>query len=94
MASLLTLPPVLAHPRVLDLRAHGDRTAILTASEQLTYAELADRVDDVAARLGATRRLVLVEGSNTLESLTTYLAALTRGHVVLLAPPGGAVSAA
>ncbi len=88
MATLLTLPPVLAHPRVLDLRAHGDRPAILTDAEQLTYAELADRVDDAADTLGATRRLVLVEGSNTLESLTTYLAALTHGHVVLLAPPG------
>ena len=88
MASLLTLPPVLSHPRVLDLRAHGGRTAIITDSEQLTYADLADRVDDAAAKLGATRRLVLVEGSNTLELLTTYLAALTHGHVVLLAPPG------
>ncbi len=36
----------------------------------------------------STRRLVLVEGANTIESLTAYLAALTRGHVVLLAPPG------
>ncbi|HEX6150896.1 AMP-binding protein [Nocardioides sp.] len=88
MASLLTSPEVLVQPRVLDLRAHGDHTAIHTASDRLTYAELADRVDETASLLGATRRLVLVEGRNTVESLTTYLAALTHGHVVMLAPPG------
>ncbi len=87
MTSLLT-PLELAPPRVLDLAAFGDRPAVHTASGSLSYAELAGRVDDVAARLGDTRRLVLVEGANTLESLTAYLAALTHGHVVLLAPPG------
>ncbi len=88
MTSLLTSPEVLAQPRVLDLRAHGDRTAIHTAEGRLSYAALADRVDDAARLLGTTRRLVLVEGRNTVESLTTYLAALTHGHVVLLAPAG------
>jgi len=88
VTSLLTSLEVIAPPRVLDLRAHGDRVAIHTPTGRLTYAELADRVDDVARRLGPTRRLVLIEGSNTLESLTTYLAALTHGHVVLLAPAG------
>jgi acyl-CoA synthetase (AMP-forming)/AMP-acid ligase II len=88
VTSLLTSPEVTAPPRVLDLRAHGDRVAIHTSAGRLTYGELADRVDDVARRLGPTRRLVLVEGSNTVESLTTYLAALTHGHVVLLAPAG------
>ncbi len=88
MTSLLTSLEVTAPPRVLDLRAHGDRVAIHTPGGRLTYAELADRVDDVARRLGPTRRLVLVEGSNTIESLATYLAALTHGHVVLLAPAG------
>jgi acyl-CoA synthetase (AMP-forming)/AMP-acid ligase II len=88
VTSLLTSLEVTAPPRVLDLRAHGDRVAIHTPAGRLTYGELADRVDDVARRLGPTRRLVLVEGANTVESLTTYLAALTHGHVVLLAPAG------
>ena len=61
MTSLLH--PVEVHPpRVLDLRAHGSRTAIHGADGRLSYDELADRVDAVAARLGDTRRLVLVEG--------------------------------
>jgi acyl-CoA synthetase (AMP-forming)/AMP-acid ligase II len=87
VTSLLS-PPEVAAPRVLDLAAFGDRPALLTDSGTHTYAELAGRVDAFAARLGDTRRLVLVEGTNTVESLTAYLAALTHGHVVLLAPPG------
>ena len=74
--------------RVLDLSAHGERLAVRTDEEELTYLDLADRVGQVAARLGTTRRLVLVEGRNTLEGLVGYLGALTAGHVVLLADPG------
>jgi len=84
----LLLPTEVHAPRVLDLAQHADRTALHTADGTVTYADLAGRVDAVAARLGDTRRLVLVEGANTVESLTAYLAALTHGHVVLLAPPG------
>lgn len=87
MTSLLS-PPEVHAPRVLDLARFGDRAAIHTADGVLTYADLAGRVDSVAALLGDTRRLVLVEGANTVESLTAYLAALTHGHVVLLAAPG------
>jgi acyl-CoA synthetase (AMP-forming)/AMP-acid ligase II len=86
--TLLLHPDEVRAPRVLDLATHGGRVAVRTADGTLTYAGLAGRVDDVAARLGATRRLVLVEGANTLDSLTAYLAALTAGHVVLLAAPG------
>ncbi len=75
-------------PRVLDLAGHGTRLAVRTAGESLTYADLARRVDDTAALLGPTRRLVLVEGANSLDALVSHLAALTHGHVVLLAAPG------
>ena len=81
-------PSEVLAPRVLDLAAHGDRTAVRTATETLTYAGLGRRVDDLAARLGTTRRLVLVEGANTVDALVAHLAALTSGHVVLLAAPG------
>ncbi|MGZ5400966.1 MAG: AMP-binding protein, partial [Nocardioides sp.] len=87
MTSLLSRPEVDA-PRVLDLARFGDRPAIHLPGETVTYAGLAGRVDAYAARLGDTRRLVLVQGANTIESLTAYLAALTHGHGVLLAPPG------
>ncbi|QBR92023.1 AMP-binding protein [Nocardioides euryhalodurans] len=86
--TLLQHPREVWAPRVLDLASHGEKVAVQTASGRVTYADLARRVDDAAALLGATRRLVLVEGSNTLDSLVSYLAALTHGHVVLLAPPG------
>ena len=75
-------------PRVLDLAGHGARVAVRTTGETLTYTDLARRVDDTAALLGATRRLVLVEGANDLDALVAHLAALTHGHVVLLAAPG------
>ena len=73
---------------MLDLAGHGDRVAVRTADATVTYADLAQRVDDVAALLGTTRRLVLVEGANSLDGLVAHLAALTHGHVVLLAAPG------
>jgi acyl-CoA synthetase (AMP-forming)/AMP-acid ligase II len=70
--------------RLLDhLRRHGDRVALLTATQQLTYAELAGRVSDIASRLGNTRRLVMLETRNDLTTLVHYLGALAVGHVVL-----------
>ena len=77
-----------AGPRVLDLAGHGSRVAVVTADASLTYADLSRRVDDTAARLGATRRLVQVEATNDLDALVAHLAALTHGHVVLLSAPG------
>ncbi len=41
-------------------------------------------------RLGPIRRLVMVEGGNSVEAVVGYLGALGGGHVVLLVPPGGA----
>ncbi len=77
--------------RLVDhLREHGDRVAVLTATNSLTYRELADRVADVAARLGVTRRLILLETHNDLATLVHYLGALAGAHVVL--PMSGAQS--
>ncbi|KUI28196.1 AMP-dependent synthetase [Mycobacterium sp. IS-1496] len=73
---------------VEHLRAQGDRTAVLTDSRRLSYADLADRVSEVAARLGDTRRLVLLETRNDLPTLVHYLGALAGGHVVLPVPAG------
>jgi acyl-CoA synthetase (AMP-forming)/AMP-acid ligase II len=70
------------------LRDHGDRVAVLTDATSLTYTELADRVSDVAARLGGTRRLVLLETYNDLPTLVHYLGALAGDHVVLPMSPG------
>lgn len=69
-----------------DLARHGDRPAVLTDEHVLSYRELAERVEDVAARLGTERRLVALAASNDVDSLVAYLAALTAGHPLLLVP--------
>lgn len=87
MSLLLPLSTRASAPPVLDLARHGSRAALLTPEGPITYADLADRAADLADRvLGRTRRLVLVEGSNTVEALTAYLAAIQHGHVALLVP--------
>lgn len=73
-------------PFARELAAHGDHVALFTADERITYRELAGRVAAAAQRLGDTRRLVLVVGANRVDALVAYLAALSAGHVVLLAP--------
>ena len=80
-------------PAFVDrLRSHGDRPAVFVAGQcgdvWLSYRELAERVERTAARIGAGRRLVLVETANDLASLVGYLAALHGGHVALLANRG------
>lgn len=80
-------------PLVEHLRHNGERVAVLTATITLTYRELADRVADIASRLGETRRLVLIETHNDLSTLVHYLGALAGGHVVLPMSPGRSHSA-
>ncbi|MET9021821.1 AMP-binding protein [Actinopolymorpha sp. NPDC004070] len=74
------------------LGTHGSRpalrTSVGTAEGPVTYADLARRVDDFAARLAGPRRLVQVEGRSTVDTVVGYLAAQTAGHVVLLVAPG------
>ena len=70
--------------RLLDhLRGHGEKVAVLTDSQQLSYHELADAVADTARELGGPRRLVLLETRNDLATLVHYLAAMAGGHAVL-----------
>ena len=69
-----------------DLVAHGERVAVVTAGETLSYAQLDYRVRAVAAELGTERRLVMIEAANAVEPLAAYLAALRAGHPVVLVP--------
>lgn len=69
-----------------DLAQHGDRPALVTETDVVTYQALSSLVTERATRLGAARRLVMIAGANRLEALVTYLAALAAGHPVLLAP--------
>ncbi|CAA9344878.1 MAG: Polyketide synthase modules and related proteins [uncultured Nocardioidaceae bacterium] len=68
------------------LSAFGDRPALVTAGAVVSYQDLADRVAATADRLGTTRRLVLVAGTNEVQAIVTYLAALAAGHPVILVP--------
>ncbi|MGH3335280.1 MAG: AMP-binding protein, partial [Nocardioides sp.] len=88
--SLLLPSPERAPARpVFDLPGHGSRTALHTATGEISYAELSDRAADLAGEvLGRTQRLVLIEGANTPEAVTAYLAAVQHGHVALLVPQG------
>jgi acyl-CoA synthetase (AMP-forming)/AMP-acid ligase II len=82
--------PLWSTPLVDRLAAFGDRTALLGtgAGDGLTYAELAGRVSEVAARLGTTRRLVLIEAGNDADTLIAHLGAQAAGCPVLLTGPG------
>ncbi|MCB5275317.1 Long-chain-fatty-acid--CoA ligase [Arthrobacter sp. SO5] len=73
-------------PFAADLASYGDRPAILTDTLVLTYRELAERVDDLAVRLGTERRLVALTAGNDPDSLVAYLAALAGGHPLILLP--------
>ena len=81
-------------PLALDLLGGDpDATAILTPTASVDYAGLAERIADRCAELGTARRLVFLAGSNTLETVVTYLAALAGGHPVLLQPTDAGGSA-
>ncbi len=83
------LAPTAARPAVpfaSDLGRHGDRLALVTPTERITYLDLADRVAEAAAALGLARKLVLVAATNDVGTLVTYLAALRAGHPVMLVP--------
>ena len=76
-------------PFVNCLREHGDRIAIVTErGERLTYTELADRTQALAAVIGGEARLIIVEFANVLECVVAYLACLRAGHPVILVEPG------
>lgn len=72
---------------VEHLAGFGDRAAVVTATEELTYRGLAARVRVAAESFGDGRRLVLMQTRNELGTLVPYLGALAGHHVVLPLPP-------
>ena len=67
---------------------HGGQLALATATEEVSYADLARRAGEVATRLGPERRLVLVRAANTIDAVVAYLGVLAGGHVALVVPDG------
>ncbi|HVF33238.1 MAG TPA: AMP-binding protein [Acidimicrobiales bacterium] len=94
------LPP--ARPRrrvgeatfVDDLERRGTAIALVDGETgaACTYEALAARADELARRIGAdrpaTRRLVVIEATTTVDTVVAELACLRGGHPVLLVPPG------
>jgi acyl-coenzyme A synthetase/AMP-(fatty) acid ligase len=76
------------------LAAHGDRPALITPGGDITYRDLADRVAAAGEPLRAARRLVMVAAANRVDAIVGYLAALSTGNPVLLAPGGNAAALA
>ncbi len=81
---LTTLPA----PQLSLLGGAADDVALVTEDVTLSYGELAGRVAERGRMLGETRRLIMLQASNSLEPLVTYLAALEGGHPILLVAPG------
>jgi acyl-CoA synthetase (AMP-forming)/AMP-acid ligase II/peptidoglycan/LPS O-acetylase OafA/YrhL len=81
---VLTLPA----PQLTLLGGTAYDAALITDEGTLSYADLADRVRQRRNELGPTRRLVMLQASNAVEPVVTYLAALEGGHPVLLVAPG------
>ena len=71
------------------LAGFGDRPAIRTKNQSVSYSELARRVEDTARTFGPGRRLIALEAENSLASLVVYLAALSSGNPLLILPTGG-----
>ncbi|MDI6104168.1 AMP-binding protein [Actinoplanes sp. NEAU-A12] len=76
-----------------SLASFGDRTALVTADEEISYRELSLRVARTARGLGGGRRFVLMVGANSVDAVVTYLAVLAGGHVPMLVPDDDAVIA-
>lgn len=67
-----------------DLAARGAGTALVDERSRLTWAELSARVEERAASWRGSRRLVMLTGSNSIDFIVTYLAALAAECPVLV----------
>jgi len=67
------------------LQDFGSRPALIDEDGViLSYSDLAERADALAAQLGPERRLTLVEAGNDVDSIVAYLAALRGRHPVIV----------
>jgi len=74
-----------ARPLETHLASFGERVALRTGEQTLSYADLAGRVRDVADAYAGARRLVLLAPGQDIDSVVEYLGALAAGQVVLVA---------
>ncbi|WP_310527924.1 AMP-binding protein, partial [Nocardioides sp.] len=74
-----------ARPLETHLASFGERVALRTGEQTVSYADLAGRVRDVADAYAGARRLVLLAPRPEIESVVEYLGALAADQVVLVA---------
>lgn len=83
------VPHTRSAPSPIFALSYGAATAVVHDGRRISYADLSRSVDDFAAtHYGPSRRLVLIEADNDLDTVVAYLAALNHGHVALMAPAG------
>jgi acyl-CoA synthetase (AMP-forming)/AMP-acid ligase II len=62
----------------------GANLALVTSSEDVTYAQLLSRAERFAERLGPDRKLIFLETANTVDGVTAYFGCLLGEHVTHL----------
>lgn len=77
-------------PLIAHLASFGERRALVTADGTVSYADLARRVEEVAATYAGGRRLVLLTPGNDVDSVVEYVAALAAEQAVLVSAPAAA----
>ena len=69
---------------LLDLEAmrrRGNRAALIAGDAVVSYVELVTRVEQRRDELGPDRRLITLRATNSIDTIVTYLACLSGGHV-------------
>ncbi|AXT85597.1 AMP-dependent synthetase [Aeromicrobium sp. A1-2] len=69
-----------------SLSSYGSRDALITREATLSHADVADRIEEHREVLTDRKRLVVLGGANTVETVVAYLAAMAHGHAVVLVP--------
>jgi acyl-CoA synthetase (AMP-forming)/AMP-acid ligase II len=83
-----------------SLEAGGERVALITERESVSYRDLVERIERFTRELRALlpealpRPLVLLEALNEVDSIVAYLACLRAGFPVILVAEGQAASSA
>lgn len=70
-----------------ELESFQDNVAVIEGQHTLTYAELADRCDELATQFDGCKKLVFVFVSNNSNGLVAYLTCLREGHVCMMLDP-------
>jgi acyl-CoA synthetase (AMP-forming)/AMP-acid ligase II len=63
------------------MRRRGNRAALIAGDAVVSYVELVTRVEQRRDELGPDRRLVTLRATNSIDTIVTYLACLSGGHV-------------